>query len=74
VIVEEMFLNDPEIKAIADRLGATTGQVVLSWGVHRGTVVIPKTEKPERMTANITIVELTKEDMSVVDNYYNKPG
>lgn len=50
-----MFMNDKEIQAIADKLGVTVGQVILSWGVQRGTVVIPKSEKEERMIANITV-------------------
>lgn len=33
------------MKEIADRLGATTAQVLVAWGVYRGYSVIPKSVK-----------------------------
>jgi len=33
----------------------TPAQVLLSWGVHRGTVVVPKSENEERLRTNITV-------------------
>lgn len=50
-----MFLTEPTVTAIAEKLHATPAQVVLSWGVQRGTPVIPKSENEERMKANITV-------------------
>jgi L-glyceraldehyde reductase len=32
----------PEVKAIAQRLGATEAQVLVAWGAQRGYSVIPK--------------------------------
>lgn len=32
-------------------------QIVLRWGVQRGTAIIPKTSKPERMTENISLFD-----------------
>ena len=40
---------------IAQEHDTTPGQVALSWGVQRGTVVIPKSENPERIKQNITV-------------------
>lgn len=34
---------------------ATVAQVLLSWGVQRGTAVIPKTEREDRMRENMTV-------------------
>jgi glycerol 2-dehydrogenase (NADP+) len=48
-------MNHKVITPIANRLGATPAQVVLSWGVQRGTIVIPKSENPQRMKENITV-------------------
>ncbi|KAJ6613509.1 Aldo/keto reductase [Mycena sp. CBHHK59/15] len=69
-----VFDDGPEIKAIAGRLGVTVAQVVLSWGVQRGTSVVPKSENEGRMLANITLVKLTEEDMRILDTFHRKPG
>ncbi len=50
-----MFLNDANVIRIAQERNTTPGQVALSWGVQRGTVVIPKSENPERMKQNISV-------------------
>lgn len=49
------LLNDEDVKSVAKKLGATEGQVVLSWAVQSGIVVVPKSENPERMAKNITV-------------------
>ncbi len=36
------LVDYPEVKEVADRLGATTAQVLVAWGVYRGYSVIPK--------------------------------
>lgn len=51
------FANDPAITAIAAAHGpgVTSTQVLLSWGVQRGTAVIPKTVHPERLRENLQV-------------------
>ena len=49
------FSDDAEIVQIAKSHGATSAQVLLSWGVQRGTSVIPKTLNEERLKENITV-------------------
>ena len=36
------LVEDDEVRAIADRLGATPAQVLISWGAYDGCSVIPK--------------------------------
>jgi diketogulonate reductase-like aldo/keto reductase len=36
------LVDYPEVKEVADRLGVTTAQVLIAWGVSRGYSVIPK--------------------------------
>jgi len=36
------LVDYPEVKEIADRLGVTTAQVLIAWGVGRGFSIIPK--------------------------------
>ncbi len=36
------LVDYPEVKEVAERLGVTTAQVLIAWGVSRGYSVIPK--------------------------------
>lgn len=51
------FAEDPAVAAIAAAHGpgVTGAQVLLSWGVQRGTAVIPKTVRPERLEENLQV-------------------
>ena len=71
----------PQVVEIAQRHGKTSAQVLLRWGVQRGTVVIPKSSKVERVIENISIYDfsLSHEEMSVISGLnknrrYNDPG
>ncbi|WP_428268287.1 aldo/keto reductase [Haliangium sp.] len=55
---EALVLEDPVIADIARELGATPAQVLLSWGLHRGAAVIPKSVNPERLGQNLAAAEL----------------
>jgi alcohol dehydrogenase (NADP+) len=50
---EPILLEDPAIVAIADRHGASPAQVLISWAIHRGTAVIPKSVTPARIAQNL---------------------
>ncbi len=65
---EPVLLENKTIAQIADRHGAAPAQVLISWGIHRGTGVIPKTVKPERLRENLAAAELslTSEDMEQI--------
>lgn len=62
---DPMLFENPVIKKIADKHGASAGQVLIKWGVQRGTVVIPKTVTPARIKENYDAqtVNLDDEDM-----------
>ena len=57
----DIFKN-PTLKAIADRHGKTTGQVILRWLNQRGIVIIPKSVRRERMRENFNIFDFTLTD------------
>ncbi len=56
---EPVLLEDPTIADIAKRHGASPAQVLISWAIHRGTAVIPKSVNPERIAQNLAAAELS---------------
>lgn len=52
------FANDPTIVSIAEVRHASCAQVLLSWGVQRGTVVVPKTVHAARLRENLGLGRL----------------
>lgn len=65
---EPFLLEDRTIATIAGRCGFMQAQVLISWAIHRGTAVIPKSVNPERMKQNLVAAEgsLTEEDMQEI--------
>lgn len=49
---EPKTVDDPEVHAIAREVGIDPGQVLVSWGVQRGWVVLPKSVTPKRIIGN----------------------
>ncbi len=55
-------LRNGVLTRIASALGVTAAQVVLRWHVQHGVVVIPKSQTPERIAANMDIFGFTLTD------------
>ncbi len=62
------LLAEPTIVDAAAQLGKTPAQVVLRWHIEQGTIVFPKTVRPERARENIALFdfELTAEQHQAV--------
>lgn len=62
-------LKDPVITKLADKYGKTPAQIVLRWCLQQGVVVIPKSDREERIVENEGIFgwELTSEDCKIID-------
>lgn len=78
---QDSVLGQPVVQEIAARLQRTPAQVVLRWGIQRGTSVIPKTSRIERLSENLAVFdfELSSEDMAAVsalnkNRRFNDPG
>ncbi len=52
-----VFMHRDEICAPAKKYNKTAGQVALRWALQRGTVIMPKTEKVERLDENLNIFD-----------------
>lgn len=77
----EAVIEQPAVARIAERLGVTAAQVVLRWGVQRGTSIIPKTRRRERLIENAQLFdfELSADDMRDLsalnaNRRFNDPG
>jgi 2,5-diketo-D-gluconate reductase A len=68
-LAQGAVLDDPVIKAIAQRHTKQPSQVVIRWHLEIGNVVFPKTVTPERIAANLDVFdfELTAEDHSALE-------
>jgi alcohol dehydrogenase (NADP+) len=66
---EPSLLDHPIILKIAEERSITPGQVLLAWGLARGTVVIPKSVNPERLQENFLAadLELEAQDLLTID-------
>lgn len=65
-----ILLEDLHMREIAAKHNATPAQVAIRWGIQRGTVVIPKTVKKERLLENFgaTQLLLDQEDMERINS------
>ena len=62
-------LRDPVLRSIADAHGVTPAQVVLRWHLDHDIAVIPKSGRPDRITANFDLLgfSLTPAQVAAVD-------
>lgn len=53
---------------VANKLNKTPGQVLIKWGIQRGTSVIPKSSKEERINENIQVFnwDIPEEDFQAL--------
>lgn len=77
----ESVLTDPIVTTIANLHDRTPAQVVLRWGVQRGTSVVPKTSQPQRLAENLALGDftLTDDEMTAISRLnrnrrFNDPG
>ena len=62
------IFNNEVLKAIGEKYGKTTGQVILRWLIQRGIIVIPKSVHVERQKENFDVFdfELSDDDMKKI--------
>jgi alcohol dehydrogenase (NADP+) len=66
---EPILLEDPTVVAVAKKHRITPAQLLISWAIHRDTVVIPKSVNPERIKQNLGAVDvcLSQDDMTEIE-------
>lgn len=77
----ESLLEHEAIKAIAAANDRSPAQVLLRWGVQRGTLVVPKTSNVDRLRENLAVFDfsLSQEEMQSISDLnrnrrFNDPG
>lgn len=75
------ILNQPQIKAIADKYNVSVPQLCIRYTIQMGTVSLPKTANPDHMKTNAEVdFVISAEDMETlkhfdkIDNYGESSG
>lgn len=77
----DTVLDEPVVKAAAERTGKTPAQVVLRWGIERNVSIIPKSSNPGRLQENLELFDFSLNDQEMKDisalnrnQRFNDPG
>lgn len=78
---DESLLANALIKTIAERHQRSPAQILLRWGIQRGTAVVPKTSNINRLKENLAVYDfaLSNDEMSAIaalnqNRRFNDPG
>lgn len=64
------ILNQPDIRAMADKYGVSVPQLCIRYTLQLGAVSLPKTANPEHMKKNASVdFEISAEDMQTLKNF-----
>jgi diketogulonate reductase-like aldo/keto reductase len=58
---EPRTVDDSLVGVLGRRLGMDGGQLLATWGIQRGTVVLPKSVTPSRIKSNLQVKELPED-------------
>ncbi|XDG05137.1 hypothetical protein ABKA04_004752 [Annulohypoxylon sp. FPYF3050] len=61
------IMTDPDIQKIAEKNGVSAATILISYHVNKGAVVLPKSVTEKRISSNREVIELSKEDLDVLD-------
>jgi diketogulonate reductase-like aldo/keto reductase len=61
--LEPRLLDDPLIVSTAQRLGKTPAQVLLAWGIQRGSAVLTGSVNPARISENFDVTAIPESAM-----------
>jgi diketogulonate reductase-like aldo/keto reductase len=65
--LEPRLLDDAVIVSIAQRLDKTPAQVLLAWGIQRGSAVLTSSVRPERISENFDVTALPDEAIQEIN-------
>ncbi|ONK77129.1 uncharacterized protein A4U43_C02F3390 [Asparagus officinalis] len=64
------LIHDSTVEKVANKLNKSPGQILVKWGLQRGTSVIPKSTHAERIKENIQVFgwEIPEEDFRMLSS------
>ena len=69
-IAHGVILNQPEIKAMAEKYGVSVPQLCIRYTLQLGVISLPKTADPAHMKTNAEVdFEISAEDMEVLKHF-----
>ena len=69
-IAHGVILNQPEIKAMAEKYGVSVPQLCIRYTMQLGAVSLPKTAKPDHMKTNAEVdFTISEEDMETLKHF-----
>lgn len=65
---DAVLLEDPKLKALADKYSATPAQILIRFAIDRGMSVVPKSVTPSRIESNMNVwrFEISEKDMELL--------
>ena len=66
-VVDSPLLGDVEMKKIAEKNGVSVPTILISYQANRGCIVLPKSVTQQRITDNLKVIPLDKEDMTTLE-------
>jgi alcohol dehydrogenase (NADP+) len=68
---DPLLLQDPKVRAVADRHCKSPAQVLIRWQLQRGVIVIPKSVTPARIKENAEVFDfqLSQEEMAEIESF-----
>jgi diketogulonate reductase-like aldo/keto reductase len=70
--LEPRLLDDPVIVSIAQRLEKTPAQVLLAWGIQRGTAVLTGSVTPSRIRENFDVTALPESVVEEISEHQTR--
>lgn len=68
------LLRNETIIEIAEKNGVEPATLLISWGVQRGAVVLPKSVKEARIISNLNTFTIPEDDFATLNNLANVEG
>lgn len=72
--IDSPLFEDKGLLALASKYNVSAANIMISWAVWRGTVVLPKSVTPSRIESNIKVVALSDEDGKAIDEISESLG
>lgn len=73
-LVRGIKKEHPLLNELANKYGKSTFQILIRWQIDKGVITIPKSNKPDRITANIDVFDfaLSIKELELLENLHDE--